>query len=56
LKSITLPTNPFNTLNDVLCDTAITDVTARVSTGATAWKFYTLTGVLMANDGANDTL
>ena len=56
LKSITLPTNPFNLLNNVLCDTVITDVTARVSTGATAWKFYTLTGVLMANDGANDTL
>ena len=56
LKSTTLPTNPFNLLNNVLCDTAITDVTARVSNGATAWKFYTLTGVLMANDGANDTL
>jgi prepilin-type N-terminal cleavage/methylation domain-containing protein len=56
LKSVTLPTNPFNTLNDVLCNTVVADVTARVSTGATAWQFYTLTGVLMANDGANDTL
>ena len=56
LKSLTLPTNPFNNLNDVVCDVATTDVTDRTSTGATAWKFYTLTGVLMANDGGHDSL
>jgi prepilin-type N-terminal cleavage/methylation domain-containing protein len=56
LKSVTPPTNPYNNLNDVVCDTATTDITDRTSTGATAWKFYTLTGVLMANDGGHDAL
>ena len=55
LKGIVLPTNPFNSLNTVLCDIATDDITARVSDATTGWKFYTLNGVLMANDGAHDS-
>ncbi len=56
LKASTLPTNPFNDKNDVLCDTDETDITEKASDGTTAWKFYVLTGILLANDGAHDTL
>ena len=58
LKNGELPTNPYtNNLNDVTCDIVETDITIKDSTGAaTAWKFYTQTGVLMAADGANDNL
>jgi len=55
VKGATLPTNPFNDLNDVTMDTTTADITVKVSDGATGWKFYGLTGVLMANDGAHDT-
>jgi hypothetical protein len=55
IKGGALPENPYNSLDTVLCDRAETDITARASDGTTAWKFYTLTGVLMANDGAHDT-
>jgi hypothetical protein len=50
-----LPENPYNSLDTVLCDRAETDITVRASDTTTGWKFYTLTGVLMANDGAHDT-
>lgn len=56
LKSTTLPTNPYNNNNTVVCDTTTTDITARTSGGTNGWKFYTLTGVLMANDGGHDNL
>lgn len=56
MKTLTLPTNPYNNLNTVLCDVATTDITARVSDGTTGYKFYTQTGVLMANDGGHDNL
>lgn len=56
LKSNTLPMNPYNNDNTVVCDTAINDITDRTSGGTNGWRFYTLTGVLMANDGAHDTL
>ena len=56
LKSVTLPTNPYNNSNAVVCDPAEDDITARASAGAQGWKFYPQTGVLMANDGGNDTL
>ena len=51
-----LPTNPYNEKNSALCDIAETDITARVSNGTTGWKFYTLTGNLIANDGTHDDL
>ena len=56
LKSVTLPTNPYNNDATVVCDTATNDITDRTSGGTQGWRFYTLTGVLMANDGAHDTL
>ncbi len=55
LKS-TLPTNPFNSLATVTCDIATTDITAKASAGTFGWKFYVITGILVANDGAHDTL
>jgi prepilin-type N-terminal cleavage/methylation domain-containing protein len=56
LKSNTLPMNPYNNDNTVVCDTTTNDITARTSGGTNGWRFYTLTGVLMANDGAHDPL
>ena len=54
LKSDELPINHYNRKNDVKCDTTTTDITARTSDGTTGWKFYTKTGVLLANDGGHD--
>jgi len=54
LKGSTLPTNPFNDLRDVTLDAATADITVKSSGGATGWKFYAITGVLMADDGAHD--
>ena len=51
-----LPKNPFNGKNDLICDISTTDITERNSDGSTGWKFYTQTGVLMANDGAHDDI
>jgi len=56
LKSSDLPLNPFNNNNDILCDITTTDITAKVSDGSSGWKFYTKTGLLMANDGSHDNL
>ncbi len=58
LKNGVLATNPYtDSLSDVTCDITENDITVKDSTGATtAWKFYTQTGVLMAADGAHDTL
>lgn len=47
--------NPYNNLNTVACDTVVTDITQKVpDETATGWKFYTITGVLLANDGGTD--
>lgn len=54
LKSTSLPMNPYNNLTNILMDTTTADITAKASDGTTGWKFYSLTGVLMANDGAHD--
>jgi hypothetical protein len=48
--------NPYNNDNTVVCDTTTNDITDRTSGGTNGWRFYTLTGVLMANDGAHDPL
>ena len=56
LKSVNLPTNPYNNSNAVVCDPAQDDITARASGGTQGWRFYPQTGVLMANDGSHDTL
>jgi prepilin-type N-terminal cleavage/methylation domain-containing protein len=52
LKSATLPTNPFNDLTSVVCDITTATITSKAITApATAWKFYVITGILLANDG-----
>ena len=56
IKGGNLPTNPYNDKNDVTADATETNITTKTSGGNTAWKFYTQTGVVMANDGANDSL
>ena len=55
IKGGELPTNPFNELNTVMVDTVQNDITVRASDATTGWMFYTITGVLMANDGNHDT-
>ncbi len=50
-----LPKNPFNSLADIACDVASSDITAATGTGTTGWYFYVKTGRLLANDGAHDT-
>ena len=55
IKGGQLPMNPFNELRDVTVDTDTADITAKSSDGSTGWKFYSKTGVLMANDGDNDS-
>lgn len=54
VKEAALLPNPFNGLSTVLIDDATTDVTDRTADGTTGWKFYTKTGVFVAND--NTTL
>ena len=56
IKDGKLPENPFNNKNDLTCDITTADTTARSSDGSTGWKFYTQTGILMANDGDHDDL
>jgi len=52
-----LPTNPFNDSNDIVCDIATNDITAKVNSGTDkGWKFYTKTGVLLPDDGDHDSL
>ena len=56
IKGGELPTNPYNGKNDVKCDITTADITVKASGGNTGWKFYTKTGILLANDGSNDNL
>ncbi len=53
LKNFKFPENPFSGTNTVVCDDTndITDATA--SGGAEAWKFYRVTGKLIANTAAH---
>jgi len=51
IKGGNLPTNPMNNNSNVLCDIATTDITTRTQSGTESWKFFTSTGVLIANDG-----
>jgi len=55
IKGNTLPANPFNDKTDVEVDAATADITARSAAG-TGWKFYYLTGVLIAGDGNHNSL
>jgi prepilin-type N-terminal cleavage/methylation domain-containing protein len=56
IKGGVLPTNPYNQKNSVICDVDETNITVRESTGASGWRFYNRTGVLIANDGGHDDL
>ena len=56
IKGGVLPTNPYNQKNSVVCDIDETNITVRASSGTTGWKFYNITGVLIANDGGHDDL
>jgi len=48
------PTNPYNDKNDVVCDYDQEDITQKSSSGTnTGWKFYPITGVLVAGDNGN---
>lgn len=51
-----MPMNPFNNRDDVVCNTSETDITVKASDGKSGWRFYTKTGVFIANDGAHDNL
>lgn len=53
IKGSALGKNPFNELNTILVDAAIADITVRTGDGSTGWKFFAITGVLIANDGAH---
>nr|WP_320192928.1 type II secretion system protein [uncultured Desulfobacter sp.] len=56
IKNGVLPTNPFNEMATVLCDIDTDDITSKTSDKTTGWKFYVITGNLMANDGDHDDL
>ena len=47
-----LPINPYNNNRKVTCDVATTSVATRVAnpSDGTGWKFYTNTGIMIAND------
>ena len=54
IKSISLPTNPFNNKSSVKIDSTVTDITARTYTSgdeSDGYKFFVKTGVLIACDG-----
>jgi len=51
-----MPQNPYNDETDVVCDDT-NDISAKSSSGTEkGWTFYTETGVLVSDDGDNDTL
>ena len=48
-----IPVNPFNDLNTVIIDKMVTAVDNAAVDSGSGWKFYTLTGRLIANDGGH---
>ena len=57
VKGGALPMNPYNNTNDITIDAATATITTKASGGAgTGYKFYAVTGVFMAADGAHDSL
>jgi prepilin-type N-terminal cleavage/methylation domain-containing protein len=50
-----LPTNPFNDLSSVLCDISEDEIDQAASSGTAGWKFYIITGRLIADDGSHDS-
>ena len=55
IKGDQLPMNPFNNSRAIAVDAVVDDITVKVSAGTEGWKFYALTGVLIANDGDHDS-
>ena len=56
VKGGALPENPFNSKSDMTIDAAETDITVKASGVVnTGYKFYALTGVFMAADGAHES-
>lgn len=53
IKGGKLPANSFDPDedDDATCDITTATITTRTADAASAWKFYTITGVLIANDG-----
>ena len=53
IKGGKLPANSFDPDedDDVTCDITTATITTRLADAASAWKFYTITGVFIANDG-----
>jgi len=51
---VSLPTNPFNESNDVLCDFDENNITTArtASGGAEGWQYFAPLGVFFANDSA----
>lgn len=45
-----LPDNPFTEANTLVCDINTATITTRERSGTESWKFYTKTGVFIAND------
>ena len=54
IRGVALPTNPYNGKDRTICDPIEADITVRVSSGTAGWKFYPITGVLIADDGNHD--
>jgi prepilin-type N-terminal cleavage/methylation domain-containing protein len=56
IKGGKLPINSFDPDEDrdVTCNIVIAAITTRTADGASAWLFYTKTGVLIANDNLSD--
>jgi len=46
--------NPYNNLSDLKLEQKQKPIAERKSDGKTGWKFYSVTGVFMANDGDHD--
>ncbi|MEE8432779.1 MAG: type II secretion system protein [Candidatus Desulfatibia sp.] len=56
IKGGVLPKNPFTATSNVTADFDETNITVRVADTASAWKFYPITGVFIANDTAAHAL
>ncbi len=50
IKGGALPKNPFTATNNVTADYDESNITVRAADAASAWKFYPVTGVFIAND------
>lgn len=54
LRQDFLPDNPVNERNNLAVDIQTKSIAAISSDGTTGWKYYTQSGILIANDGEHD--